>query len=144
MKKTIQPILERTFSDVLYGVTSGPYFPTQYLWKKTNLTYNVDLCMQMCDMQQFPTLDWSSTSVPPSIQLSCLHAYIPKELKYNLQIYLKLDSTRRNTTIFFQFVRHVPVRSSNHHQLNRSRFTVRTYNNTTLSIEYINGKEKRK
>jgi len=28
--------------------------------------------------------------------------------------------------------------------LNRVRFTVRIYNNTTPSIEYINGKEERK
>ena len=44
----------------------------------------------------------------------------------------------------FQFARHVSVCSSYHHQLNIETFTVRICNNTTLSIEYINGKEERK
>jgi len=51
--------------------------------------------------------------------------------------------TKKHDNIF-QFARHVLVCSSNYHQLNRIRFTVRIYNNTTLSIEYINGKEERK
>ena len=58
--------------------------------------------------------------------------------------YNKVRSYTKNHDTIFQFARHVSVCSSNHHQLNIVRFIVRIYNNTTLSIEYINGKEERK